>query len=55
MKAGGQLYQTVVNFPYEKEMKIRGPLRVYPDGLTVTRTLGKTLTSRKIRVKTVSD
>ena len=37
-------------------MKIAGPLRVFPDGLTVTRTLGKSLnSSRQNRVKTVSD
>ena len=56
VKQGGQLYQTIVNFPYRKEMKIAGPLRVFPDGLTVTRTLGKTMTSsRQHRVRTVSD
>ena len=56
VKEGGQLYQTIVNFPYRKEMKIAGPLRVFPDGLTVTRTLGKSLnSSRQKRVKTVSD
>ena len=57
VKEGGQLYQTIVNFPYQKEMKIKGPLRIYPEGLTLTRTLGKTLASsrQKKRVKTVSD
>lgn len=36
-------------------MGIRGPLRVYPEGLTVTRTLGKSLSSSKRKQKTVSD
>ena len=47
VREGGQLYQTIVNFPYQREMKIKGPLRVYPDGLTITRTMGKTITASK--------
>jgi hypothetical protein len=54
VKEGGQLYQTIVNVPFRKDMHVTGPLRVYPEGLTVTRTLGKSLTKHK-RVQTVSD
>jgi len=35
-------------------MGIRGPLRVFPEGLTVTRTLGKSLSSSKKKQQTVS-
>lgn len=47
VREGGQLYQTVVNFPYQREMHITGPLRIHPNGLTVTRTLGKTLSTSR--------
>jgi len=53
VKEGGQFYQTTVNIPFRKDMHVTGPLRVYPEGLTVTRTLGKSLTKHK-RVQTVS-
>lgn len=35
-------------------MLVTGPLRVYPEGLTVTRTLGKSLNKHR-RVQTVSN
>lgn len=55
IREGGQLYQTTVNFPYSKQTHITGPLRIHPDGLTVTRTLGKTLsTSRQKKFNTSS-
>lgn len=47
VKAGGQLYQTLVNIPYKKALVIKGPLRVQPSGLTHTRTLGKSLSANK--------
>jgi hypothetical protein len=36
------MYRTIVNVPFKKDLNIKGPLRVYPSGLTLTRTLGKT-------------
>ena len=41
MRAGGRLYQTIVNVPFKKNMNVTGPLRIYPSGLTVTRTIGR--------------
>lgn len=43
VKAGGRLYQTIVNIPFKTAMKVKGPLRIFPSGLTVTRTIGKSL------------
>ena len=43
IKSGGRLFQTVINIPYQTSMNIKGPLRVAPNGLKYTRTLGKCL------------
>lgn len=42
IKEGGRMYRTIVNVPFKKDLNIKGPLRIYPSGLTLTRTLGKT-------------
>jgi serine/threonine protein phosphatase PrpC len=43
VRAGGRLYQTIVNVPFKKVMNVKGPLRIFPTGLTVTRTIGRSV------------
>lgn len=38
---GGSVYQTLVNIPYEMDLNLKGPLRLFPSQLMITRTLGK--------------
>ena len=38
----------MVNVPFTYQLKIEGPLRVYPSGLSVTRTIGKHATPPKV-------
>lgn len=43
VRSGGRLYQTIVNVPFKKVMNVKGPLRIYPSGLTLTRTIGRSV------------
>lgn len=47
VRAGGRLYQTIINVPFKKNMNVTGPLRIFPSGLTVTRTIGRSVDNSK--------
>ena len=49
--SGGKLFQTVVDVPFKRAMNVKGPLRILPSGLTVTRTIGKSLEKSKSKPK----
>ena len=55
VKAGGRLYQTIVNVPFKKVMNLKGPLRIFPSGLTVTRTIGRSVERSRQKTHHISN
>lgn len=45
------MFQTVVDVPFKRAMNVKGPLRILPSGLTLTRTIGKSLEKPQSKAK----